>query len=93
MANSGIVQQLKTERDRVRKQLNGLETDTRSFCSRVRWKSQTDTQTPQDVSEVMSKDCSGTEKAVGEGQTATEGRPHCPESRAPQADDVLVGSS
>jgi hypothetical protein len=32
MANSGIVQQLKTERDRVRKQLNGLETALAAFA-------------------------------------------------------------
>jgi hypothetical protein len=59
---------LKKERDRVRKQLLGLDAALAAFAGVYCGAAKPGTQTPQDVSEVTSENRSRTEKTLGEGQ-------------------------
>ncbi len=61
---SGIVKQLKKERDQVKKQLSGLNAALSAFVGAYTNHGETDTQTPQDVSEGESQDCSRTESPM-----------------------------
>jgi hypothetical protein len=70
---SGIVKQLKTERDRVRKQLLGLETAFTAFASAYSG-SKPSRKRRKAFSEGPSEDCSRTESTLGEGQEQKEKR-------------------
>jgi hypothetical protein len=60
----GIVKQLKKERDKVERQLSGLNAALRFHRGVCREKRGETTQTPQDVSEGESQDCSRTESPL-----------------------------
>jgi len=57
--------QLKKEGDSDRKTVVRIERRTRGFYSCVSWNRKTNTQTPKEVCEGRSEDCSGAESAVG----------------------------
>jgi len=58
-------EQLKKEGDSGRKTVVRIKRGTRGFYSCVSWDRKTNTQTPKDVCEGQSEDCSAAESAVG----------------------------
>ena len=66
MANSGIVKQLKKERDHARKQLLGLETALTAFA--IAYSGSKPSRKRRKMSAKSSEDRSRTENTLGEGQ-------------------------